>query len=132
MLLLSNHEDAAFTESHYLRQKKDIYVFKNGIYPSDLNEYSQPDGDLTILFLGTWQSRKGTKTLIDAAKILLQQGLKPKWLLAGIGVEAAKVLSDLPNELSPFIEIVPRFSRLEEANIFARSNIFGIYSQAVE
>lgn len=124
LLLLSNQEDVAFTETHYLRKQKDIYVFKNGVYSSELNENTQPDGDLTILFLGTWQSRKGTKTLIDAAKILFQQGLKPKWLLAGVGVETAKVLSDFPRELLPFIDTVPRFSRLEEANIFARSNIF--------
>ena len=124
LLLLINQEDSAFTETHYLRQQKDICIFKNGVYASELNENSQPDGDLTILFLGTWLSRKGTKTLIDAAKILLQQGLKPKWLLAGLSVEPEKVLSNFPSELLPFIEIIPRFSRLEEANIFARSNIF--------
>lgn len=124
LLLLSNQEDSAFTEAHYLRQKNDIYVFKNGVYPSELNESIQPDADPTILFLGTWQSRKGVKVLIEAAKILLQQGLKPKWLLAGIGVESAQVMSDWPSELLPFIEIVPRFSRNEEASIFARSNIF--------
>jgi len=123
-LFLINQEDAAFTEIHYLRQKKDIYIFKNGVYPSELNESIQPDVDPTILFLGTWQSRKGVKVLIEAAKILLQQGLKPKWLLAGIGVESAQVMSDWPSELLPFIEIVPRFSRTEEASIFARSNIF--------
>lgn len=124
LLLLINQEDLVFTETYYLRQQKDIYVFKNGVYPSEINENIQPDDDITILFLGTWQPRKGTKTLVDAAKILLQRGLKPKWLLAGISAASEQVLSDFPSELFPFIEIVPRFSRLEEANIFARSNIF--------
>lgn len=124
LLLLSNQEDATFTEAYYLRQKKDICVFKNGVYSSELNENIQPNGDHTILFLGSWLVRKGTKTLVEAAQILLSQGLKPKWLLAGTGLESAKVMNDLPSELLPFIEIVPRFPRLEEANIFARSNIF--------
>jgi glycosyltransferase involved in cell wall biosynthesis len=124
LLLLINQEDSAFIETHYLRQKKDIYIFKNGVYPSDLNESIQPNADPTILFLGTWLSRKGVRVLIEAAKILLQRDLKPKWLLAGTSVDSVDIMSDWPSELLPFIEIVPRFSRTEEVNIMSRCNIF--------
>ena len=124
LLLLSNQEDAAFTKMYYLRQQKNIYVFKNGVYQSKPSEDVKSNDNLTILFLGTWQSRKGIKTLVDAAKLLLQRGLKLKWLLAGISVEPKQALRDFPSELFPFIEIVPRFSRLEEIGILERADIF--------
>jgi glycosyltransferase involved in cell wall biosynthesis len=124
LLLLINQEDAAFTHKHYQRQLKDIYVFKNGVYLSKLNENIQPDDYPTILFLGSWILRKGVKTIVEAAKILWQKGIKPKWLLAGLSVDSVQVMSDWESESLPFVEIIPRFSRIEEAKILARSNIF--------
>lgn len=124
LLLLINQEDAAFAAQRYHRLEKDIYVFKNGVYPSELNENIQSDSGLTILFLGTWLIRKGSKTLIEAAEILFKKGLKPKWLLAGTGAESDQVINAWPIELRPFIEVICSFPRTSEVDIFARSHIF--------
>ncbi len=128
LLLLINQEDAAYAEKFYQRDSKDIYVFKNGVYPTQLSAspaIDRPENLITILFLGSWIERKGIATLVNAAQILHQQGLAIKWLLAGVGVDdPGLILSDWPPEIHASVEIIPRFPLAMEADLFARSDIF--------
>lgn len=126
-LLLLNQEDSTYAQRHYGRSPDQIYVFKNGIYPTDLTEKMGQalQGDLTILFLGSWIERKGIRVLTQAADLLHQQGITLRWLLAGTGaMEPAHILQDWPAAVRPWVEIIPRFKLAEESSLFARSQLF--------
>ncbi|MEH2411351.1 glycosyltransferase family 4 protein [Nostoc sp.] len=124
LLLLSNQEDSQFVQQYYHKNSTDIFLFRNGVYPSGLDESSRSNNPLTILFIGSWLERKGINTLLNAANILQKLGLHPNWLLAGTGVNAEAILASFPKELYPYVEIIPKFQASDELNILAQSDIF--------
>lgn len=120
-LLLINQEDALYAQQKYSRDWRDIYIFNNGVYRSNINEEMQPK-DFSILFLGTWIHRKGIKTIVEAAEYLHRQEIRLKWILAGTGCDRQTVLNYwLSNP--EFVEVISHFSRHQEESILARSNI---------
>jgi glycosyltransferase involved in cell wall biosynthesis len=123
-LLFSNYEDVEFAKIYYRRDPSDIFVFRNGVYPLQLNETNQPSDRLTVSFLATWLVRKGTKTLIRAAQRLRDRGLMIHWLLAGTGGDRNTILQEWPLDLRGQVEVIPSFPRHAESDILARSNIF--------
>ncbi len=124
LLLFSNQEDYNFVQHYYHRDSQHIFLFKNGVYPSDLNETVQIEQPFTILFMGSWIDRKGVKTLVDTAKILPKRGLYLNWLLAGTGVGNETILGSWSKDLHHYLEIIPKFQASEEINLLARSQIF--------
>ena len=68
-LLFSNYQDVGFAKEYYHKNTDNIFVFKNGIHPSSLNEKIQP-AQMTVAFLASWIGRKGVDTLVKAANIL--------------------------------------------------------------
>lgn len=124
-LLFSNTEDIDFAGHYYHRSPEDIMVFRNGVNPLDLTEQDQsPTPPVTVGFLASWLERKGIYTLINAAKILHEQGLSAHWLLAGTGGNSDAILNTWPDDLRSAVEVIPRFVRSEEASILAKMNIF--------
>jgi glycosyltransferase involved in cell wall biosynthesis len=123
-LLLINTQDSEFAQNTYDRSLEDIHVFRNGVYPSTLDEHTQPADGITALFLGSWLERKGIHTLIDAARILESRNVRINWLLAGTGADRDVVLSSWPESLRDKVEVVPNFSPDAEESLFARSNLF--------
>jgi glycosyltransferase involved in cell wall biosynthesis len=123
-LLLINSQDSEFVQREYGRRREDIYVFKNGIHPSTLDERTQPVDPITALFIGSWLERKGVDTLIEAARILNSTGRRINWLLAGTGVDREGVLASWPESLRSRVEVVPRFAPHAEEELLARSNLF--------
>ncbi|MGJ3253048.1 MAG: glycosyltransferase family 4 protein [Elainellaceae cyanobacterium] len=127
-LLFSNYEDVEFAHSFYHRDSGDIFVFRNGVYPLDLDETQQPGDRITVSFLATWLERKGIYTLIEAAKILHRNGFKIHWLLAGTGGDRDSILNEWDDDLRDSVEVLPKFPRNAESDILARSNIFALPS----
>ncbi len=123
-LLLINQEDCNYAQKYYHQNTNRIFLFKNGVYPLELNETLQPNDCLRILFLGSWLERKGIGTLVKAAQSLHNQGLRLNWLLAGTGIDKEKVLDSWPSNMLSFVEVVPHFTLATEESIFASSNIF--------
>jgi glycosyltransferase involved in cell wall biosynthesis len=95
-------------------------VFRNGAHPMP----DAPAAGEAILFLGTWLSRKGTAVLAEAARRVHTRGMRPHWVLGGVGVEKERVLREWPPELHEHTEIVPHFAGREEAGLFARCSLF--------
>jgi len=124
LLLLINQEDSSFVNNYYRRDETNIYVFKNGIYATELNEDIQPDSSTTVTFIGSWIERKGIKTLVEAAKVIYEKGLRLTWLLAGAGKDEKSVLDSFPDYLHPFLKIIPSFVRAQELELLSSSNIF--------
>ncbi|WP_071518845.1 glycosyltransferase family 4 protein [Geitlerinema sp. PCC 9228] len=124
LLALINSEDVEFAQQYYQRDRETIYIFKNGVYASQLTENDAPPEKITVLFLASWIGRKGIHTLVEAAKRLHEKGWEIYWLLAGTGADKETVLDFFPESLHPFIEVIPRFQRDSEADLFARSHIF--------
>ena len=123
-LLLINTQDSEFVRNTYDRTLEDIHIFKNGVYPSTLDEYTQPVDGITALFLGSWLKRKGIHTLIDAARSLDARNVRINWVLAGTGADRDVVLSSWPESLRSRVEVIPSFSPDVEESLFARSNLF--------
>ena len=123
-LLLINHEDAAFVQARFGRRSEDIFVFKNGVdpYPSTLK--SHENDPLVVLFLGTWLARKGVATLIEAAKLLADRGVRVKWVLAGTGVDSDVIRELWPVHNNLVLEIVTKFAPSEEAGILHNADLF--------
>jgi glycosyltransferase involved in cell wall biosynthesis len=124
LLLLINSEDSAYAQKYYHRESDDIYLFKNGVNPFEIDEPQANQHPFTILFLGSWIERKGVRILVEAAQILQQRELYPRWLLAGTGLTEPSVLQDWPEELHPYLEIIPKFKANEEQSLFARSHLY--------
>lgn len=122
-LLFSNYEDVAFAQTYYHRDPNDIFVFRNGVYPVDLDATHQPE-PVTVGFIASWLERKGIGTLVKAAELLYERGLRVNWLLAGTGSDRDTILSRWIPELRDSVEIIPRFPRSDEINLLARCNIF--------
>lgn len=118
-VLVLNRDDQAEVLRGYGRRPEDVHLFRNGVTPMAANA-----GTDTVLFLGTWMARKGTRTLVEAAKILRRQGRAPSFLLAGTGLEAPEVLADWPEELRPAVRVLPRFAAGEEAGILSQAGLF--------
>lgn len=124
LLLIANQEDCEFVQQYYNRDSKDILLYKNGIYASELDETVEVDEAFTILFIASWIERKGIQTLVDAAHILQKQGLYPNWLLAGTGLNREAVLASWPKDIHPYLKIIPKFRASDEFSLFTRSQIF--------
>ena len=123
LLLLSNTEDRSFAMAEYGRPAAAITVFKNGVYPLSPAAVTASGGP-TLLFLGTWNDRKGSFTLIEAAAMLHHEGRRPRYLLAGTQVPAAEILSQWPEALRASVEVIPSFAPEREAEIMARATLF--------
>lgn len=124
LLLLINQEDSQFVQTYYHKYDNQIFVFRNGTYPIQLDETIQPQQPICILFNGSWIDRKGICTLAQTAQILKERGLLLKWLLIGTGSDQETVLKNWSSELHPQIEVIPYFQAQQEAVLLARANIF--------
>lgn len=120
-LLLINQEDRIYAQQKYSRDSRDIYIFNNGVYSSNINEEIQPK-ECSILFVGTWINRKGIKTIVEAAEHLHRQGIRLNWILAGTGCDRQTVLNSWLID-PQLVEVISHFSRYQEESILARSNI---------
>ncbi|MBC7915806.1 MAG: glycosyltransferase [Pyrinomonadaceae bacterium] len=121
-LLLINSDDKAYAKEKYLRADDDIFLFKNGVnaFPIENTDLD----DFTILFNGSWIERKGINTLIKAANLLFEQGLKINYLLIGTGKDENAVLNDWPEHLKRFLQVVPTFKAEDETQYLSRSSLF--------
>lgn len=124
LLLLSNQDDCKFVQNYYCRKTEHIFQFQNGVYSSAIDETIGAEEPVTILFLGSWIARKGIKTLVEAAQRLHHRNLPLKWLLAGTKLEQSTVLQSWPEDIHPYVEILPSFSAKQEQQLFARSHLF--------
>lgn len=118
-VLVLNSDDQAEVLRRHGRRAGDVHLFRNGVTLAPA-----VSGTDTVLFLGTWMARKGTRTLVQAAGILRRQGRTPAFLLAGTGLGAAEVLADWPAELRPHVRVLPRFAADEEAAILSQAGLF--------
>lgn len=123
-VLVLNRDDQQFCVDRYGRAPEEVSVIRNGV---DLDERSQTGPTATppvALFIGSWLPRKGVRVLARAADALEKQGLEVRWLLAGTGLDRASVLAQWPEALREVTEVVPEFSREQEAGLFARASLF--------
>lgn len=125
LLLLSSEEDSDYVISYFERSPEDIFVFRNGVDPSQVTHIHQPADESTILFYGSWLARKGKTTLVEAAIKLAEQGVYPRWLLVvGDGISEQEVLSDWPLALRDQVLVKQKIAADEEDSIFAMASIY--------
>jgi glycosyltransferase involved in cell wall biosynthesis len=128
LLLLINQEDRDYVIDRYRRQSGEIFVFRNGVIPSALDETHDPGGTSTVLVYGTWLERKGKKVLMQAASNIAGAGLRVRWLLVGTGGSRESVLRDWPESLHPSVEVRPRVAPSEDDSIYAEAHVFALPS----
>lgn len=118
-VLVLNRDDHAEVLRRYGHRPEDVHLFRNGATPVPAST-----GTDTVLFLGTWMERKGTRTLVRAAEILRRRRRTPSFLLAGTALDVPEVLADWPAELRPAVRVLPRFAADEEAAILSQASVF--------
>ena len=124
-VLVLNRDDLAEAQELYGRRPEDLFLFRNGVDPRPAAApRTATDAPPTVLFLGSWLVRKGTGTLVRAAELLRRRGVSARFLLAGTGVEEARVLADWPVELRGSVRILPSFPADDEAALYAAADLF--------
>ena len=92
----------------------------------DVAGISSPRPDLapiTVGFIASWLPRKGTETLLRAADLLYQRGVRLRWLLAGTGGDATTICDFWRPDLQDALEIIPYFPASAELGILARCDL---------
>ncbi len=120
-VLVINSDDRDYALKHYGRTPEDTFLFRNGVYPSDAAPGSEAGN---ILFAGSWIFRKGTRTLIEAARILHASGVSFRLTLAATGFDEGFILPQWPAELRPRVTVLPPFRREEEGELFRAATLF--------
>jgi glycosyltransferase involved in cell wall biosynthesis len=125
-IFVSNHEDVEYLVDQKIMPSDRIKVFRNGVDPSPVSAPDDFSGELgkTIVFNASWLQRKGTVTLVRAAALLAERGIRPRWLVIGTGPLSEKVPADWPEALRQDLTIIPRFPRDEEIALLSRADIF--------
>jgi len=125
-VLVLNNDDLACVRSRYRRSPEDVHVFQNGVHLQAPQAAGHPPAGnpQAVLFIGTWMPRKGVRTLIEAAGLLRRQGIAPRFILAGTGLDAPEVLRDWPEELRPSLSVIPRFTPAEEISLYSLADVF--------
>ena len=122
--LLINQEDAAFAASHHGVTRERRMVFRNGV-STVAGDTSLPTAErCRVLFIGTWERRKGVETLCKAASLLAARRIDVSWHLAGTGVSEEAVRAAWPRELAAATRVTPKFPAAEEAAMFRESSLF--------
>lgn len=122
--LVLNRQDYDFAVERYNRRPAATFQFRNGVDLDAAAGDPRRGTRSTVLFVGTWIARKGTRTLIEAATRLHSQGIRPRWLIAGSGLTAAEVLSAWPVDLHDDVEVVPTFEPGSEGALYGRATVF--------
>jgi glycosyltransferase involved in cell wall biosynthesis len=125
LILVSNSDDRKYLLDRSIQPRERIRIFRNGV---DASPTPGPDATTTsaptVLFNGSWLERKGIATLIQAAALLAEKGIRPRWLLIGTVASEQEVLARWPEVLRPEVSVIPSFQREEEAALLARAEIF--------
>ena len=124
LLFLINQDDMDFAISSYGRRQDEIFVFRNGVNASNVQAQHCTAGEHTILFYGSWLTRKGKSVLIEAAILLAQAGIKPRWLLVGTGKSESEVLLDWPVYFHSNVEVRPNVASIEDDSIYSQATLF--------
>jgi glycosyltransferase involved in cell wall biosynthesis len=129
-LLLINSDDKQYVKAKYNRKDEDIYLFKNGIIHIAPEMLYNTDTNFTIVFNGSWISRKGTHVLIKAAEYIYKQKINVNYLLIGTSLTEEIVLGDWPEYLKPQVKVVPHFNPDTEVAFLNSASLFVLPSYA--
>jgi glycosyltransferase involved in cell wall biosynthesis len=127
-LLVLNADDLAEVRRRYRRRAEDVLLFRNGVDPVQGTARPAAAGPATVLFVGSWIPRKGTATLVEAARLLSARGIRPGFVLAGTGRDAPSVLADWPESLRPAVRVVPRYAAGGEGDLYSQADVFALPS----
>ena len=124
-LLVLNADDLAEVRRRYHRRAEDVLLFRNGVDPVQGSVLAGNPGHhpATVLFVGSWIPRKGTATLVEAARLLSARGIRPGFVLAGTGRDAPSVLADWPESLRPAVRVVPRYAADGESDLYSHADV---------
>jgi glycosyltransferase involved in cell wall biosynthesis len=126
-VMLINEEDSRYAARRYRLSPERRWVFQNGVYPTEGGADDADDRPaprrFRALFLGSWITRKGVRTLARAAAGLQRAGVETEWTLAGVGRSAREVLSEWPPELAGSTTVIPSFAARDEAQLIRGSDV---------
>lgn len=123
-VLVLNRDDLAAVQARYGRKPEDCFLYRNGVEPASPRRREASPGEPAILFLGSWLERKGTAVLVRAAELLRRRGVAARYLLAGTGAGAERVLAAWPPELRGSVRVLPAFPAGEETDLYAAADLF--------
>lgn len=119
-----NRAEAAYLTAHRWAAASRIVIRAHGV-SADFFVARQPRTEArTLLFVGQWLPRKGTRDLAEAFGALA--GRRPDLRLCCVGtlVEEARVKGDFPDWLRPRIEVVSRVPNGQLVELYRAADVF--------
>lgn len=125
-ILVSNQDDKKYLVARRIMSDDCVRVFRNGVDPFSVSGQGdpKPEAGRTVVFNGSWLPRKGIDLLVQAALLLGERGIHPRWLLIGTGKSKEEVLGSWPTALHADLTILPNFQRDEELSLISGAEIF--------
>lgn len=116
LIVCSNAQDKSFLESQCGLSASKIVLHFSGVsaFLSGLNPVNAATYRSSILFLGSWITRKGTIDLVKAVALLAQRNQTIQVTVAGSGRSEDDVRSEIPSDLQKHFKIIPQISTEQE------------------
>lgn len=116
LIVCSNAQDKGFLESQCGLSSSKIVLHFSGVsaFLSGLNPVNAVNYRSSILFLGSWITRKGTIDLVKAVAILAPKNRDIQVTIAGSGRSEDDVRSEIPSDLQRHFNVIPQISTEQE------------------
>ena len=124
-VLCLNNSEVNFLDDRHWADASKLAVFKNGV-PSEFFEVRRDytPQSATLLFVGQWNERKGTRYLVEAFTQIAAERPDVRLISAGTLCAADSVLQDFPAEIRSRVTVYPRVSREELIRLHSQADIF--------
>jgi len=123
--IASNREAWTYPELVYDRDPGRIHYVPNGVEEAFFIARRYEDrSPVRLLFVGTWLDRKGVYYLVDALRILMQNGRSVRLTVAGSLVSEAEVMKSFPLGVQSNVCVLPFVTREQIPELYAGHDIF--------
>ncbi len=123
-VIMAAQSEKEFYEKVYGRDSTSVSVIPFGVSKEFFIERDYSRAKTTLLFLGGWEWRKGTRYLVEAFSKIATDYPNILLSLVGTGIGEEGVKKSFPMHLHDRIRIVPRVPAEEVPRVYADHDIF--------
>lgn len=123
-VITAARSEKEFYERVYGRDSKDVTVIPNGVAKEFFIERDYRRPPMKLLFLGSWEWRKGRRYLAEAFFRIAQEYPNLMLSLVGTGTGETEVKSLFPSNLRHRICVIPWVAEKDVPGVYAEHDIF--------
>ncbi|MFP4296917.1 MAG: glycosyltransferase family 4 protein [Spirulinaceae cyanobacterium] len=137
LINVPNNDEKKYIENS-LKLKQKCFVFPFGLSTQRQQDFTQAIPSLqqrlacqTVVFIGTWSPRKGSRDWSQIIKRICQKIPTVRFLFLGTGLSEAIVLKDLPNINPQKITVIPQYQSNELPQLLKEATV-GAFPSYIE